>query len=204
VRNVAISNCIFHHTDRGIRLKSRRGRGGVVEDVRVSNLIMQDVNCPFVLNLFYNCGPKGEDASVADTDAHPVDASTPRFRRIHFSHITVRDAHFAAGVVFGLPEMPVETVTFDDVSVAMASDARKGLPAMLSNMEPMSRAGLICGNARDLRLSQLRVEGQVGPALLMSAVRDAEIAGLTCPTPPAEGPLVQLTDCHDIRGAGLE
>ena len=34
IRNVTISNCVFQDTDRGIRLKSRRGRGGVVEDIR--------------------------------------------------------------------------------------------------------------------------------------------------------------------------
>jgi polygalacturonase len=40
VKNVVISNCVFIGTDRGIRIKSRRGRGGAIEDIRVSNLIM--------------------------------------------------------------------------------------------------------------------------------------------------------------------
>src|SRR3984957_4905458 len=75
VRNVVISNCVFCGTDRGIRLKSRRGRGGVVEDVRVDNLIMDEVLCPLVINMFYVCG--AEDASnVHDRSAHPVNAGT--------------------------------------------------------------------------------------------------------------------------------
>ena len=53
VRNVVIANCIFESTDRGIRLKSRRGRGGIVEDVRVTNVIMTGVLCPFTVNLYY-------------------------------------------------------------------------------------------------------------------------------------------------------
>jgi len=203
VRHVVISNCVFHGTDRGIRLKSRRGRGGVVEDIRVANLIMKDVNCPFVVNLFYNCGTGDKDADVADTQAHPVDETTPRFRRIHFAHVTARDAHFAAGVVYGLPEQAVETVTFDDVSVAMAAGARTGLPAMLSNMEPMSQAGLICGNLRDLRISRMRIEGQTGPALRLDDVRDAEISRLSNPTPPPDGPVVSTHDCEDVRVEGL-
>ncbi len=55
IRNITISNCIFQETDRGIRLKSRRGRGGIVEDIRVSNIVMDNVMCPFILNLYYFC-----------------------------------------------------------------------------------------------------------------------------------------------------
>ncbi len=46
VRNVAISTCVFQGTDRGIRMKTRRGRGGLVEHVRVSTVVMEDVLCP--------------------------------------------------------------------------------------------------------------------------------------------------------------
>ncbi len=203
VRNVVISNCIFHDTDRGIRLKSRRGRGGVVEDIRVTNIIMKGVDCPFVINLFYHCGPGGEDAGVASTSAQPVDETTPQFRRIHFAHITARDVNFAAGVVFGLPEMAVETVTFEDVSIALAENATTGMPAMLSNMAPMSRAGLICGNVRDLRLSRVRIEGQLGPAVIMDNVSQGELVGLSNPTPPADGIVLTLSNCKQITTHGL-
>ncbi|WP_019640761.1 glycoside hydrolase family 28 protein, partial [Paenibacillus fonticola] len=64
IRNVTISNCVFKQTDRGIRLKSRRGRGGVVEDIRISNIVMEDVICPFILKLYYFCGPRGKDKYV--------------------------------------------------------------------------------------------------------------------------------------------
>ena len=43
VKKVTISNCVFDGTDRGIRIKSTRGRGGVVEDIRVSNVVMSDM-----------------------------------------------------------------------------------------------------------------------------------------------------------------
>jgi polygalacturonase len=59
VENVVVSNCVFIGTDRGIRLKSRRGRGGTVENVRISNLIMDGVLCPFTMNLYYGCGAWG-------------------------------------------------------------------------------------------------------------------------------------------------
>lgn len=83
IRNITISNCIFQETDRGIRLKSRRGRGGIVEDIRVSNIVMDNVMCPFILNLYYFCGPRGKEPYVWEK-AYPIDERTPAFRRIHF------------------------------------------------------------------------------------------------------------------------
>ena len=41
VRHVAIANCVFDGTDRGIRIKTCRGRGSAVEHVSVSNVVMQ-------------------------------------------------------------------------------------------------------------------------------------------------------------------
>ncbi len=61
VRNVVISNCIFEGTDRGIRIKTRRGRGGVVEDIRVSNIVMKNVMCPFAFYMYYHCGKGGKE-----------------------------------------------------------------------------------------------------------------------------------------------
>jgi polygalacturonase len=49
VRNVVVSNCVFQGTDVGIRVKSQRGRGGVVEGLSVSNIVMQDVASAFTI-----------------------------------------------------------------------------------------------------------------------------------------------------------
>ena len=58
VRKVTISNCVFDGTDRGIRIKSTRGRGGVVEDIRVSNVVMSNIKQEaVVLNLKYSKMP---------------------------------------------------------------------------------------------------------------------------------------------------
>src|SRR5215216_4317259 len=73
VRNVTVSNCVFKGTDIGIRMKSQRGRGGVVEGISVSNIVMQDVPTPISISSFY----AGKD--TAD-DVHAVDEGTPTFR----------------------------------------------------------------------------------------------------------------------------
>lgn len=169
VRNIVISNCIFIGTDRGIRLKSRRGRGGTVEDIRVTNIVMQDVLCPFTVNLYYHIGVKG-NKDIADKRPHPVDETTPRFQGIHFSHITVRDARYAAAFLYGLPEMPIDDVSFDDISIAMASDVTAGTPDMADDIEPMCRAGFFARNVRGLRLRDIRVTNQIGATFLFENV----------------------------------
>lgn len=164
VRNVVISNCVFKQTDRGIRLKSRRGRGGVVEDIRVSNIVMEDVICPFILNLYYFCGPRGKDQYVWDKHPHPVTEETPCFRRIHFANITARRVHAAAGFLYGLAEQYVAEVTFDQIDISMAENATPGQPAMMAGIKDMSSRGFFLGNVRDIRFRNVTVENHAGPA----------------------------------------
>jgi hypothetical protein len=182
VRNVVISNCVFMGTDRGIRLKSRRERGGVVEDIRVTNIVMKDVLCPFILNLYYGCGAWGTDR-ISDKSPWPVNNGTPRFRRIHFSDITAREVQYAAAFIYGLSEMFVEDVSFNNVAVAMALDAGAGDPAMAPDLEPMQRAGFFACNARRLRFHNVEVTDHLGPALTLTDVEDVEISNCTTHTP---------------------
>jgi polygalacturonase len=164
IRNVTISNCVFEGTDRGIRLKSRRGRGGVVEDIRVNNIVMKDVICPFILNLYYFCGPRGMDKYVWDKEPYPVTDETPAFRRIHFSNITAREIKASAGFLYGLAEMFVEDITFENIDIAMAENPEPEVPAMMSNLEPMKKRGFFCGNVKDITFSRVSLNGCEGPA----------------------------------------
>ena len=205
VRNVVISNCVFMGTDRGIRLKSRRERGGVVEDIRVTNVVMKDVLCPFIMNLFYGCGAWGSDKSP-----WPVNEGTPRFRRIHFSDITAREVQYAAAFIYGLTEMFVEDVSFSDVAVSMALDAEAGDPAMAPDMEPMRRAGFFACNVRGLRFHNVEVADHLGPALILIDVEDVDISDCTTHTPVADAPVIHMKDvdgafvhgCQAAAGTG--
>lgn len=201
VRNVVIANCVFEGTDRGIRLKSRRGRGGVVEDIRVSNVVMTGVLCPFIMNLYYGPGAWGAER-IADKSAWPVDEGTPRFRRIHFSHITAREVQYAAAFLYGLAEMFIDDVSFEDVAVSMALDAEAGNPAMAPGIPPVRRAGFQVRNVRRLRLRDVEITDQVGPALTVEGAADVEVSGRLTHTPDAEAPVIQLrnVDGAMIRG----
>lgn len=164
IRNVTITGCVFQHTDRGIRLKSRRGRGGIVEDIRISNIVMDNVICPFILNLYYFCGPRGKDKYVWDKNPYPVTEETPCFRRIHFANITARRVHAAAGFLYGLAERYISEITFDHIDISMAEDAVPGVPAMMAGIGEMTGRGFFLGNVRQVRFHHVTVENHEGPA----------------------------------------
>ncbi len=197
VRGVVIANCVFHGTDRGIRLKSRRGRGGGVEDIRITNIVMENVLCPLTMNLYYACGVWG-DTTVADKARQPVSAGTPRFRHIRVSHVTARRARYAAGFMYGLAEMPLEDISLSDVTVSMAQDAEPGHPEMADDIEQMQQGGLLVRNARGLRLHDVEIRGQRGAAFMLAGVADVEIAGCGTPTPDLDAPVIRLDDADGV------
>ena len=103
VKNIVISNCIFDGTDRGIRIKTTRGRGGIVEDIRVDNIIMKNIRGQaFVMDMEYSAIQK-----------EPVSERTPRFRNIRISNVTAYTKE--AAVINGLEEMFVEDISFNDI-----------------------------------------------------------------------------------------
>ena len=102
VKKIAISNCIFDGTDRGIRIKTARGRGAVVEDIRVDNIVMKNIREQAIVL----------DMQYSKSTPEPVSERTPRFRNIHFSNITAEGKQ--AGFLNGLSEMPIENITFSN------------------------------------------------------------------------------------------
>ncbi|AZT89493.1 glycoside hydrolase family 28 protein [Caldicellulosiruptor changbaiensis] len=174
VRNVVISNCIFEGTDRGIRIKTRRGRGGIVEDIRVSNIVMKNVMCPFAFYMYYHCGKGGKEKRVWDKSPYPVDESTPIVRRIYISDVIVRQARAAAGFLYGLTEMPIEDVMFSNVTVEMAQNPEPELPAMMSYLEPMAKKGFVINTVKNIRFMNVTVLEQEGVAFELNNCENVE------------------------------
>ena len=168
IRNVTIANCVFKHTDRGLRFKSRRGRGGTVEDIRVTNLVMDQVVCPFIINSYYFWGPKGDEAYVWDKKPRPVTEETPTFRNIHFANITAKNVHAAAGFIYGLAEKYTSGITFTDIRIRMADEAVPGEPAMMMGIEKMVNRGFLVTFAEEVLFQRVTVENHKGAAFVVN------------------------------------
>jgi polygalacturonase len=137
VSNFLITDCTFTHTDCGIRIKSDRGRGGLVENLVYQNLRMTDVGFPILIYGAYLATDKQYrdltklTPAIAGTyPAEPVAPKTPIFRHITFHNITAtaQPGH-RAGLIWGLPEAPVSDLVLQDVTITA------DLPFGLFNIE---------------------------------------------------------------------
>jgi polygalacturonase len=126
VSNLTVINTTFNGTDNGIRLKSRRDRGGLVQNLNYFNLTMTNVEWPFLINSYYEFGlgtltpaTSGYAANVAATDTvTSVTATTPVWRNITFSNITAYATSARPSLmIWGLPQMAVSNVVFKNVSL---------------------------------------------------------------------------------------
>lgn len=169
IRRVAIAGCVFDGTDRGIRIKSRRGRGGSVEDVSVTGVVMNDVLCPLVINLMYFCGKGGKAPVVSDPNPQPVDGRTPHVRRIRMADIVVTGVKSAAACLFGLPEAPLEDISIVNTQIHLV-ESEPQVPVMNAVAVPVTRCGLTAEHVRGLHMTDLRIVGAVGETIALADV----------------------------------
>ncbi|SHE74116.1 Polygalacturonase [Dysgonomonas macrotermitis] len=168
VRKVTISNCVFDGTDRGIRLKSTRGRGGIVEEIRVSNIVMKNiVGEAITLNLFYSNVP-----------AEEFSERTPVFRNIHISGLTGSEVNTAC-TVLGIEEALISDISFSDINI----DAK---------------TGFVINKAKDITLDNVRVNTEIGAAFKISDTENIRINNVYSPKPLAGKPVMEVTDVKDM------
>ena len=165
VRDLKVTQCLFKETDRGLRIKTRRGRGKDCDIERVSfdNIRMEGVKTPFVINMWYNCVDPDRFAEyVWSREKLPVDERTPHFGQFIFRDVVCEDAEAAASYIDGLPESPIEEVVFERVSVAYKADAKPGRPIMENFGRECLRLGLYLENVRRVVLRDVRIDGAIG------------------------------------------
>ncbi len=134
VRKIAISNCVFEGTERGIRIKTMRGRGGVIEDIVVSNIVMNNIiNEGVLITLRYQT-----------TKPEPLSERTPACKNVRISDLIIRGARRPVAV-YGLEEMDVSGIS-------------------LNSMEASSQQGIIIENVSDISLHDIKLEITGGSA----------------------------------------
>lgn len=168
VRKITISNCIFDGTDRGIRIKSTRGRGGVVEEIRVSNVVMKNIKKEAItLNLFYS-----------DVPAEALSERTPIFRNIHFSNITGSDVN-AACTIWGIEEAPISNITFTDI-----------------NMD--AKTGFDIDKSKNLTFTDVQVSATLSPSFTIRNSENIQLNNVYTLQPNPEKSLLSITDVKDV------
>ena len=140
VRNLTVRNCIFKDTVSGLRIKSYRGRGGLVENITYSDIKMTDVKIPINITSYYPKIPK-EDT------AQPMTAETPIYRDIRISNLRATSPQ-SAGFIVGLPECVVSNLTLENVQIS-------------------APAGLTVRNAKEIRAKNVKIEAAKGEPFLL-------------------------------------
>lgn len=154
VRNMLVQRCTFDGTDTGVRFKSGRGRGGLVENVTYQDLAMKNVGVAIGITSYYANTPI--DSALAGDKAQPVTATTPQWRNLTMRNITATACRTRAGLIAGLPEMPAENITLENVVIEAPT-------------------GLRVAHTKGITLKNVRITAATGP----DVIADDSVQGLT-------------------------
>ena len=168
VKDLTVSQCFFKHTDRGLRIKTRRGRGkyAVIDGVEFSNIKMDNVMAPLVMNMYYFCDPDGHEEIVWSKEPHPVDDTTPYLGSFLFRDMDCTDCEWAAGYFYGLTERPIGSVTIENVNFTFKEDAESGRPAMMDYIDNECKRGLYFNCVEKVHLKNVTMSGQDGDKVI--------------------------------------
>lgn len=173
VKNLVCRDCIFEDTDRGLRIKTRRGRGreAVIDHIRFENIQMRGVLTPIVINSYYwCCDPDGHSQYVESKEPLPVDERTPAIKNLEFYDVDATDCHVAASFIYGLPEAKIEKMVLENISISFAENPQPDYPALMAGVEPCTRMGMYLNNIKDLRMKNVRISGQEGDEMILNHI----------------------------------
>ncbi len=176
VNHVRVHDCLMRNTDRGLRVKTRRGRGkdGVIDEIVFEHVKMEHVGAPFVVNCLYFCDPDGHTAWVQSREKYPVDETTPRVGTVIFRDVQAEDCGACAGYFLGLPEQPIERVELENVTFTFDPQGKAMAPAMAENVEPCLNRGLIAKYVDHVVMKNVHFAGQKGERLDCEQVAHVE------------------------------
>jgi len=169
IRNVVADNITCDGTQIGVRIKSQRGRGGVVENVRFDNWTMKDVGQAINVTSYYLM--EGEVRSSQPV----VSEKTPVFRNIAISNISIDGARVAMSIE-GLPEMPISGLRISDVTTS-------------------AKIGMKAFDTAGLELHNVQINADTGPAFLIQDSQEPELDSVSTRKPLPGTPVIRLNRC---------
>ena len=167
IRNVRVHHCLMRGNDRGLRIKTRRGRGqhAIIDDIRFEDIRMEGVKAPLVVNCLYFCDPDGHDPWVQSREKQPVDEGTPTVGTIVFERVRAENCGACAAYALGLPERPIRKIRVADCRFHFMPDAPGMVPAMADGVPPCHNRGLILQNVAALEAENVVFSGITGPEI---------------------------------------
>lgn len=163
VRNMHVSDCTFIGTDVGLRFKSVRGRGGVVENIYISDIRMANIPTQAIsFDLYYGGKSVSEMLAEGGQDGiskeEPVTVETPQFKNITISDVKLKGAQQAI-FLQGLPEMNLENI-------------------VISNMVLEADNGITVIDATDVKIQNVELITKNSTAVEFYNTRNLEVTGL--------------------------
>ena len=175
MHNITVTKCLFRKTDRGLRIKTQRGRGetAIIDGVTFDNIKMEGVYAPLVINMFYKARIDAPDEEYKyNHKAQPVDSSTPYLGSFTFRNMTATDVSWTAGAFWGLPEQPIGRVHIENVTFSMKEDAQPGEAVMTLNAPNYCKGGLHFYNVNEVVLKNVSLEGVSGEEYIFDNVKN--------------------------------
>lgn len=167
VRNLFVKNLTFIGTDCGLRFKSTRGRGGLVENIWMEDIRMSDIPTEairFEMYYFNKTGVEDPHTGEMIVEKAPVSEKTPVFKNMYFKNIYVDGAKQALKIM-GLPEMPVENIQFKNMIVRSDIGVRINYASKINfeNIDlKLDKPGIAVSlsNSRNINVGSFKVAGE--------------------------------------------
>ena len=121
VHDIFVNNCQFLDTDVGLRFKTMRGRGGVVENIFIQEISMKNIAGEAILFDMYYQGKDpvstfGNGGETPKIELVPVNEGTPQFKNIFIDHVVAKGAETGL-LIRGLPEMPIHHIELNNIDI---------------------------------------------------------------------------------------
>ncbi len=186
VKNIKVSHCSFLGTDVGLRFKSKRGRGGVVENIYISNITMQGIATDAVsFNLYYGGRSATEELLLGDKKKKkrkllPVTEETPCFKNLYFKDIISSDSR--RSVYFnGLPEMKIKGIHLENINMT-------------------SRLGAEFCESENITLKNVKLTSEHEPIITLTNTSNVEMSNVSYPDNVKTALQILGGDLSEVKG----
>jgi polygalacturonase len=150
IADIFVDGCRFIGTERGVRLKTRRGRGGKISNIQIRDITAEDVWCPITINMYYRPGLKPTDPGfdeITSLEPQPITNTTPEIDGVVIENVQAINVRSQAAFIVGLPEQPIRNVTISNYQYTLAPVAD-----LLSTEYAAMTGGLFADDDRGIKV----------------------------------------------------